>query len=73
MGSSMKYSSKTHCTEVFESPVRKQRHYCFSPADSVTANTEKFAVTQPGQTLLGSSSVVLANPSLLFPWSICVC
>lgn len=33
MGNSMKYSSKTHCTEVFESPVLMHSYYCIPPAD----------------------------------------
>lgn len=41
MGNSMKYSSKTHCTEAFESSVRKQRHYCFPPADSGAIEIQK--------------------------------
>lgn len=41
MGNSMKYSSKAHCTEVFESPVRMHSYYCFSPEDLGATEIQK--------------------------------
>lgn len=41
MGNSMKYSSKAHCAELFESPVRMHSYYCFPPADLGATEIQK--------------------------------
>lgn len=75
MGNSMKSSSKTHCTGVSENPVGMHSYYYFPPADlGATEIQKKLLLVSPsfGKLYCGLLAV-LANPSLLFPWKVCLC